>query len=346
MDNVIEFLSDEVDLERIHDPESPGDGTQFRPTPARPTAEDVDLLDAYSKAVISVVDTVSPAVVSVTGGRDEARGGAGSGFLITPDGYALTNSHVVDGRTRFVAETSEGDRVDARVVGDDQATDLALLRLAANDLPYADFGDSSTLRVGQLIIAMGSPLGLHATVSTGVASALGRSMRGRDGRLIENVIQHSAPINPGNSGGPLVDSRGRIMGVNTAIIAGAQGLGFAVPSTTARWVVTEILGHGRVRRRQLGIAATTVPLSRSQIREFDLLTDTAAQVMDVVPDSPADAAGVRPGDVIVSMHGRFVTGVDDIHRLLARLPFDAPLSVTILRDQTRMELMIEAEPSS
>jgi S1-C subfamily serine protease len=274
--------------------------------------------------------------------QDERRGGSGSGFLITPDGYALTNSHVVDGRTRFAIETADGDRMDARLVGEDPATDLAVLRLASSDLPYAEFGDSATLRVGQLIIAMGSPLGLHATVSTGVASALGRSMRGRDGRLIENVIQHSAPINPGNSGGPLVDSRGRVIGVNTAIIAGAQGLGFAVPGNTARWVVTEILGHGRVRRRQLGIAATTIPMSRTQVRAFDLLSDLAAQVVEVAKDSAADAAGMRPGDIIVAMHGRIVAGVDDIHRLLTRLPLDEPLSVSVLRDQVRLELEIQA----
>jgi S1-C subfamily serine protease len=209
----------------VHAEGGPGGGSGI-PQPSRPPADDADLLDAYSRAVVHVVETVSPAVISVSGVRGE-RGGSGSGFLITPDGYALTNSHVVDGRPRLVAETADGDRVDAQVVGDDPATDLALLRLASNDLPYAPMGDSTTLRVGQLIIAMGSPLGLQTTVSTGVVSAVGRSMRGQDGRLIENVVQHSAPINPGNSGGPLVDSRGRVVGVNTAIVAWAQGLGFA-----------------------------------------------------------------------------------------------------------------------
>jgi S1-C subfamily serine protease len=338
-----DFRCDELALHRLQNPgDAEADPHRAQP-PARPSDGDVELLDAYSRAVISVVESVSPAVVSVSGQHHARRGGAGSGFLITPDGYMLTNSHVVDGRTRFTAETAEGDRVDARLVGDDPATDLALLRLGSSDLPYAEIGDSLTLRVGQLIIAMGSPLGLHATVSTGVASALGRSMRGRDGRLIENVIQHSAPINPGNSGGPLVDSRGRVMGVNTAIIAGAQGLGFAVPGNTARWVVTEILGHGRVRRRQLGIAATTVPLSRAQIREFDLLSDSAPQVMEVVKGSPADAAGLQAGDIIVAMHGRIVAGVDDIHRLLSRLPFEERLTVAVIRDETRLDLEIQPD---
>ncbi len=244
-----------------------------RGQPVRSGASDAELLDAYSQAVVNVVERVSPAVVSVKGRKEDKQGGSGSGFVITPDGYAVTNSHVVADRAHLIAETAEGDHIPVDVIGDDPATDLALLRLASRDLPYAEIGDSAALRVGQLVIAMGSPMGLHATVSTGVISALGRSMRGRDGRLIENIVQHSAPINPGNSGGPLVDSRGRVGGVNTAIIAFAQGLGFAVPGNTARWVVSEVLQHGKVRRRQLGIVATLRPAaaphrarSRSSVR--------------------------------------------------------------------------------
>jgi S1-C subfamily serine protease len=311
-----------------------------RPAPSLPPVDETDLLDAYSRAVVSVVDASSPAVISVFGPRNEQHGGGGSGFLITPDGYAVTNSHVVDGRSRLSAETNDGDQLDATVVGDDPSTDLALLRLAAQGLPYVELGDSAALRVGQLIIAMGSPLGLQATVSSGVVSALGRSMRGRDGRLIENVIQHSAPINPGNSGGPLVDTRGRVVGINTAIIAGAQGLGFAIPGNAAKWVVTEILGHGRVRRRQMGIAATTVPLPRLLVRELDLFTDHAVQVMQVAPESPAEAAGIRAEDLIVAVQGRVVTTVDDVHRLLTQLPLDQPLTVTVIRDEQRVELEI------
>lgn len=314
------------------------EGAGARP-PASLPAEDVDLLDAYSRAVIHVVETVSPAVLSLSGGSAQ-RGGSGSGFLITPDGYALTNSHVVAGRARLVGETADGDRVDAELVGDDPATDLALLRLHSKDFPFAAFGESAALRVGQLVIAMGSPLGLHSTVSTGVVSALGRSMRGQDGRLIENVVQHSAPINPGNSGGPLVDSRGRIVGINTAIVAGTQGLGFAVPSSTARWVISEMLVHGRVRRRQLGISATTVPLSRLLVRRLDLVSDRAVAVMKVIPGSPADAAGIQPDDVIIAVHGRLITGVDDIHRLLTQFSASDSLSVTLIRGESRIELEI------
>src|SRR5438876_320694 len=225
------------------------------PRPVNQSASDSELLDAYSQAVIHVVETVSPAVISVTGRGADGRGGGGSGFIVTPDGYAITNSHVVDDRPKLQAETAEGDRLRAEIVGDDPATDLAVVRLAGTDLPYAQLGDSDALRVGQLVIAMGSPFGFQSTVSTGVVSALGRSMRARDGRLIENIVQHAAPINPGNSGGPLVDSRGLVVGINTAIIAMAQGLGFAIPSNTAEWVLQEILTHGGVRRRQLGIVA-------------------------------------------------------------------------------------------
>ncbi len=222
--------------------------------PGRPATSDADLLDAYSQAVVNVVETVAPAVVSLYGTEGDSRRGSGSGFIVTPDGYAITNSHVVNDRATLSAETYDGDRLRAELIGDDPATDLAVMRLASNDLPYAHLGDSEALRVGQLVIAMGNPLGLQSTVSTGVVSALGRSMRAKDGRLIENVIQHAAPINPGNSGGPLVDSRGRVVGINTAILAFSQGLGFAIPSGTAEWVLGEVLAHGHVRRRQLGIA--------------------------------------------------------------------------------------------
>jgi S1-C subfamily serine protease len=302
---------------------------------------DSDLLDAYSQAVINVVETVSPAVVSLTGRQGEPNAGSGSGFLITPDGYAITNSHVVAERSRLTAETADGDRVDAQVVGDDPATDIALVRLASRDLPYSRIGDSDALRVGQLVIAMGSPLGLHATVSTGVVSALGRSMRGRDGRLIENVVQHAAPINPGNSGGPLVDSRGQVVGVNTAIIAFAQGLGFAVPSNTAEWVAGEILSHGKVRRRTFGIAAGWRRLPRQLVRELDLLSDQVVEVMDVAEYGVAAQAGIRAGDLIVAMNDRVVSSVDDLHRLLARLPLEAAVELTLVRGNKQLQVAIE-----
>jgi len=328
-------------LNWINTTDEAGQGNQSRP-PARPAADDVELLDAYSRAVVNVVQTVSPAVVSLSGQRNEHRGGSGSGFVITPGGYAVSNSDVVGGRDRLTGETAEGDHVDVEVVGDDPATDLAVLRLASRDLPYAEMGDSASLRVGQLIIAMGNPLGLHSTVSTGLVSALGRSMRGRDGRLIENIIQHSASINPGNSGVPLVDSRGRVVGVNTAIIDMAQGLGFAVPSHTVQWVISEILAHRRVRRRHLGIVAGTVDVPRALVRELDLLTNHAVEVKEVVTGSPATAAGIQPGDWIVALHGRIVASADDIHRLLSQLPLDRPLTVTIVRDHRLLDLEVIA----
>lgn len=303
---------------------------------------DAELLDAYSQAVVGVVESVSPAVISVTGSRDDRRGGAGSGFLISPDGYAITNSHVVNGRQNLIAETDDGDTVDVTVMGDDPATDVALIRLAARDLPFAELGDSDALRVGQLVITMGSPLGLHSTISTGVVSALGRSMRGRDGRLIENVIQHAAPINPGNSGGPLVDSRARVVGVNTAIIAFAQGLGFAVPVNTARWVVTEIFEHGTVRRRQLGITAQPRRVSRQLVRQLDLLSDQVLEVVTVARGSDAATTGIRPGDFIAAINGRLVTGIDDVHRLLTAIPAETPLEITVVRGGRKLEMWVPA----
>ena len=304
-----------------------------------PKADDRDLLDAYSQAVVNVVESVSPSVISVS---SPAGGGSGSGFLISPDGVAITNSHVVDGRTQLIAETEDGDRVDARVVGDDPATDLAVLQLSARDLPFAELGDSKTMRVGQLVIAIGSPLGLQSTVSTGVVSATGRSMRGQDGRLMEDIIQHAAPINPGNSGGPLVDSRGRVAGVNTAIIQFAQGLGFAIPSDTVKWVTDEILTNGSVRRKQLGITVSVRRLPRSAVREFDLLADHAVEVQQVSKGGIAYQSLIEPGDLIVEMNGRIIASVDDLHRLLS-VASDAKsteVEVIVIRRERRLKLRI------
>ena len=314
-------------------PAGPDGTTRTLPT-------DADVLDAYSQAVVHVVETVSPAVVSITGQRDDERQGSGSGFLITPDGYAVTNSHVVAGRSQLVAATAEGDRVDATVIGDDPATDIALVRLAARDLPFAEIGDSDALRVGQLVIAMGSPLGLHSTVSTGVVSALGRSMRGRDGRLIENIVQHAAPINPGNSGGPLVDTRGRVVGVNTAIIQFAQGLGFAVPSATVQWVASELLARGTVRRKQLGIVASATQLPKALVRELDLLSDQAVEVVEVAHDSVAERSGIQTGDTLVALNDRVITSVDDIHRLLALPTDDVTFELTLVRGERKLEVRL------
>lgn len=305
----------------------------------RQAPADWELLDAYSRAVVGVVDAVSPTVFGVEP-LGEGRRGSGSGFVITPDGYAVTNSHVAQGAARLSVRTADGDRIEAELVGDDPATDLAVIRLAARDLPYVALGESATLRPGQLVVAMGSPLGFHSTVSAGVVSALGRSMRSEEGRLIENIVQHTAPLNPGNSGGPLVDSRCQVVGVNTAIIALAQGLGFAIGAATARWVVGEMLAHGRVRRRLLGVTAASSPLPRRLVRELDLLIDQAVEVAAVLPGSPADRAGIKSGDYIVAVQGRLVSSVDDLHRLLTMFPVDAPLEISLVRDGARREVVV------
>jgi len=313
--------------------------------PAHPLGDgasvgDLELLDAYSRAVIGVVDGLGPTVLCIEGPRGDSRGGQGSGVLLTPDGYALTNSHVVGGRRKLSAVTEEGDHLDAELVGDDPLTDLALVRLAARDLPFAELGDSDALRVGQLVIAMGNPLGFRSTVSTGVVSATGRAMRGAGGRLIENVVQHTAPLNPGNSGGPLVDTRGRVVGVNTMIIAMAQGLGFAVPSSTARWVVGELVAHGSVRRRWLGIAGASVNLPRTLVRELDLVAHEAVEVVDVASDGPAASAGIRVGDVIVTAAGRVIATVDDLTRVIGLAPTGEPLALGVVRDERLLELQV------
>lgn len=317
------------------------------PQPARPegdaaAASDLELLDAYSRAVIGVVEGLGPTVICIEPPRGEDRGGTGSGVLLTPDGYVLTNSHVAAGRKRLTAVTEEGDRLDAELVGDDPHSDLALVRLAARELPFAELGDSDALRVGQLVIAMGNPLGFRSTVSTGVVSATGRAMRGVGGRLIENIVQHTAPLNPGNSGGPLVDTRGRVVGVNTAIIAMAQGLGFAVPSNTAQWVVGELLAHGQVRRRWLGVTGTTIGIPRALARELDLLADEGVQIIDLDPRGPAAKAGVQSGDVIVAVAGRVTTTVDDLSRIITLAPTGEPLELTIIRHQRLLELQVAA----
>ena len=306
---------------------------------------DAELLDAYSRAVIGVVEKLGPSVVAVTGPDNAVggRGGSGSGVIISPDGFALTNSHVVGGRTKLKVYTHEGDRLDAAVVGDDPATDLALIKISAGGLLHALLGKSQGLRVGQLVIAMGNPFGLQSTVSTGVVSALGRGLRGGDGRLIENVVQHTAPLNPGNSGGPLVDPRGHVVGINTAVIAWSQGLGFAVPSETASWVVSELLQHGKVRRVYLGIAIGSVRLPRHLVRSLDLLNDNAVQIAAVAEGSPAWRAGVREGDVITSVGGRLIASVDDLHRILTRVAVGSTIELGLVRAGKLVDVQVVAE---
>ncbi len=289
--------------------------------PPEVPAEDQELLDAYSRAVIDVVDRVGPAVVrlDVIKGADERRqGGTGSGVVVAPDGLVLTNSHVVGGAARVHVSTIEGRNLTARVVGDDPDTDLALVRIDAPvTLAAAGLGNSRLLKRGQLVIAIGNPLGFESTVTTGVVSALGRSLRAQSGRLIDDVIQTDAALNPGNSGGPLVSSHGEVVGINTAVIMGAQGICFAVASNTANFVLGELVRHGRVRRAYIGIAAQQFAVS-PRLRHAARLTQTSAvMVANVEPGSPADRAGLSSGDIILSLDGVPVTGADDLIRLLA-----------------------------
>ena len=299
---------------------------------------DVAILDAYSRAVTSVVDAVAPAVVSIGvrartqhRGREAEAEGAGSGVVIAPDGYILTNSHVVQHATDLRVDFTDGAVQKATLVGDDPATDLAVIRVQGSGLPYAAIGNSDELRPGQVVIAIGNPLGFDSTVSAGVVSSLGRTLRSQEGRLIENIIQHTAPLNPGNSGGPLVDSRGKVVGINTAIIAMAQGIGFSVPSNTANWVVSQLLAHGRVRRGHLGIAGRTRPLGRRTIRYHNLATDKAVEVIALDPNGPAGVAGINTGDFIIRIGEQPAGTVDDLHRFLTDWPVGQSVEITVLR---------------
>jgi S1-C subfamily serine protease len=313
-----------------------------------PEASDAELLDAYSRAVIDVVDTVGPAVVSigVSGKKRKSRRGgeepqgAGSGVAIAPDGYILTNSHVVHNSAGLTTTFTDGAQTKATLIGEDPSTDLAVIRAEASGLPYAALGDSGKLRVGQLVIAMGNPFGFQSTVSTGVVSALGRALRSREGRLIENIIQHTAPLNPGNSGGPLLDSRGRIVGINTAIIWMAQGIGFAIPANTAHWVVSQLLTQGRVRRSYLGIAARERPLHRRLVRYHSLESERAVEVMSVERNGPARQAGLREGDLILTIDKQPVTSVDDLHRFLAEWPIGRPVMLAVLRGKEQLTIRV------
>jgi len=299
-----------------------------------------DFLDAYSEAVAGVVERVSPMVVHL-GVKQKARGrggsyrdadGGGSGVIIAPDGYIVTNCHVIEDAASIDAVTFEGMHFTADVVGRDASTDLALVRIGAAGLPAVSLGDSSRLRPGQVAIAIGSPLGFQGTVTAGVISALGRSMRSKSGRLIEEVIQTDAALNPGNSGGPLVDSRGRLIGINTAIIQMAQGICFAIPVNTVRRVVAQLFSQGRVVRGFLGISGQTVPLPTKVIRHYNLAQETGVQIMAVVPRSPAEAVGLREGDILLSLGENRIATVDDIHRYLSGESIGKKTTLIYLRD--------------
>src|SRR5438067_7611695 len=304
-----------------------------------------DALDPYSARVATAFERVGPAVAHIAAIDQETRSlGIGSGVVFTPDGYLLTNNHVVAGAARLLASMPDGRQIEARPVGYDPAIDLAVLRLAAGGLPFAEFGSSARLRVGQIVVAIGNPLGFQATVTAGIVSALGRSLRSPSGRLIDSVIQTDAPLNPGNSGGPLVDGNGRVVGINTAMIGAAQGICFAIGSDTAADVAARILRDGRVRRSRLGVAGQTVPLDVRLARRLKLATPSAAMVTDVAADGPAAQAGLANGDVVLRFAGEAIRGVDDLHRLLTAERANTEVPLEVLRAGRLLALTVTAQP--
>jgi S1-C subfamily serine protease len=320
-------------------------------------AGDDSLLDAYSTAVTGAVERMSPSVVNIEvhqvagrtrSGEPRERRGGGSGFVFTPDGLIITNSHVVHEAARIAVTLADGRRMPATLIGDDPASDLAVIRL---DVPRFDepgliaaaLGDSQRLRVGQIVIAIGAPYGFQSTVTAGVVSALGRSLRSYSGRLIDDVIQTDASLNPGNSGGPLVDSAGRVVGVNTATILPAQGICFAIGINTAKFVASRLLRDGRIRRSYIGVSAQTVPVHRRVVRFYDLPTEMGAVVISVEDGSPAKRSGLREGDVIIALEGQPVAGVDDLHRLLTEVRVGVSCSLTVLRWTEKLEIKVVPE---
>jgi S1-C subfamily serine protease len=355
------FDSTEVPFSSLQDA-SGAAGWSDRPVrEAHAAAGDAPLLDAYSAAVTGAVERMSPSVVNVevhqkvpqnagrsrTGEPQERRGG-GSGFVFTPDGLILTNSHVVHDAARIAVTTTDGRHMPASLIGDDPASDLAVIRV---DEPHfdepglvaAELGDSQRLRVGQIVIAIGAPYGFQSTVTAGVVSALGRSLRSYSGRLIDDVIQTDAALNPGNSGGPLVDSAGRVVGVNTATILPAQGICFAIGINTAKFVASRLLRDGRIRRSYIGVSGQTVPVHRRVVRFYDLAKETGALVLSVEENSPAKRSGLREGDVIVALEGKPVAGVDDLHRVLTDVRVGVGSTLTVVRYTEKLELKIVPE---
>jgi S1-C subfamily serine protease len=319
------------------------------------SASDASLLDAYSRAVTGAVERVSPSVVNIEvhqdagrtrSGEPKERRGGGSGFVFTPDGLILTNSHVVHDARRIEVTLTEGRRMPASLIGEDPASDLAVIRVNEPGLTAAVLGDSQQLRVGQVAIAIGAPYGFQSTVTAGVVSALGRSLRSYSGRLIDDVIQTDASLNPGNSGGPLVDSAGRVIGVNTATILPAQGICFAIGINTAKFVASRLLRDGKIRRSFIGVSAQTVPVHRRVVRFYDLPKEMGALVLSVEEASPAKRAGLREGDVIVALEGHPVAGVDDLHRVLTDVTVGVSSSLTVLRYTDKLALKIVPEEAA
>ncbi|MGH6629440.1 MAG: S1C family serine protease [Burkholderiales bacterium] len=344
----------------INDEGLRGEGGRISATGGGAADSDEALLDAYSRTVIGVAENVSPSVVNIEVRRRQKdrrtsradapneAAGSGSGFVFTPDGFILTNSHVAHGAARVEVTLADGRRYEAQLIGDDPDTDLAVLRINAPNLMPAALGDSQKIRVGQLAIAIGNPYGFQSTVTAGVVSALGRSLRASSGRLMDDVIQTDAALNPGNSGGPLVDSRGEVIGVNTAVILPAQGICFAIAIDTAKFVAGRLIRDGRISRSFIGLAGQNVPLARRFVRFFNLPVESGVLVVSLEPDSPARRAGVLEGDLIVGFDGRPVAGIDDLHKLLTEewVGRRAPLEVIRRTERLRLDVVPEESPAS
>lgn len=326
--STLNWLAQEAHTDALHEPTTESQNS------------DIELLDAYSRAVTGAVARVSAAVVHIqVRQKSDRQGGSASGFVFTPDGFMLTNSHVVHGAAEISATTVEGDRFPAELVGDDPDTDLAVIR-GRTSAPSVPLGSSRQLAVGQLVIAIGNPLGFQHTVTAGVVSALGRTMRSRSGRLIDGVVQTDAALNPGNSGGPLVDSRGRVVGVNTATIMGAQGICFAIGADTAEFVASRLIRDGRIRRSYVGLMGQGVPLHRRIVRYYDLPSESGLLVESVVPGAPAERAGLRERDVVVRFAGHPISGVDDLHRLLTAERSGVLVEVEVVRGTELRKLLV------
>src|SRR5882724_4052422 len=313
---------------------------------------DVELLDAYSQAVVHAADTVSPSVVKIEARKEGAKGrngreagGSGSGFIISPDGLVLTNSHVVHGADKLGVILNDGRQPDATLLGEDPETDLAVLRIYAPNLVAASLGESKNIRVGQVAIAIGNPYGFECTVTAGVVSALGRSLRSRSGRLMDNIIQTDAALNPGNSGGPLVNSRGEVIGVNTAMILPAQGICFAIAIDTAKYVAGWLIKDGVIHRAFLGVGGQTTKIHRRVVRHFNLPHETGMLVLGVEPGSPASRAGLQEGDLIVEFNGHAIASVDDLHKQLTGPQVGVRSPLTVIRHTEKLQLEVVPEES-
>ena len=308
--------------------------------PSASARNDIALLDEYSRTIVSAVDRVTPSVVNIESRANGSRGGSGSGFIIAPDGFILTNSHVVHGAREIVVNLSDGRESRAHLVGDDPDTDLAVIRIDAAQLSHVRLADSETLRVGQIAIAIGNPLGFQTSVTAGVISALGRSMHAQSGRLIDNIIQTDAALNPGNSGGPLANSAGEVIGVNTAMIRPAQGICFAIASNTAKFIAGWLIKEGRIRRGYIGVAGQTAPLHRRVARFYHLANESGAMVVSVEKGSPAEQSRIRPDDVIVAFNDEPIANVHDLHKKLVGDRIGTPCKVTILRRAEQLTIYV------